>query len=54
MRLDLDVIALAHLISVDDLGRTDLLAGLRIHLAVLDAIAGILVDLVKADFFPFA
>jgi hypothetical protein len=52
--LDLDVLALAHLISLHDLGRIDFIIGLGIHLAVLDAIAGILVDLVEADFFPFA
>jgi hypothetical protein len=45
--------AFAGLIAFDDLLRIDFLAGLCIDLAILDAVSGILIDLMKADFLPF-
>jgi hypothetical protein len=52
--LDLDVLALADLVALDDLLGTDLVAGLGVDLSVLDPVAGVLVDLVEADLFSLA
>src|SRR4029077_19294158 len=49
--LDVDILTLADLVALDDLSRIDLLSGLGVHLPVFDAVAGILVDLMEADFF---
>jgi len=46
---DLDVFALGDFVALDDLVRRDFLAGLLVHLAVADAVAGLAVDLVEAD-----
>src|SRR5262249_16565401 len=48
--VELDICAFADLVALDDLLRIDFLAGLCIDLAILDAVSGILVDLMKADF----
>jgi hypothetical protein len=52
--LDLDLLAFADLIALDDVARINLVAGLGVHLAVFDAVAGLLVDLMEADFLSFA
>jgi hypothetical protein len=41
----------ADLVAFDDVGSLDFISGLGIDLAVLDAIAGVFVDLMEADFF---
>ena len=46
----LEVFALADLIALDDVGGLHLVAALGVDLAVLDAVAGILVELMEADF----
>src|SRR6266481_2816912 len=51
---ELDVFALADFVAFDDVGRVDFLLGLRVHFAVSDAVAGVLVDLMKPDFFALA
>ena len=51
--VDLDVLALADLVPLDDVGRLDLVPGLRINLAVLDAVAGAFVELMEADLLSF-
>jgi hypothetical protein len=43
------VLAFADFVALDDIGRIHLVFGLRINPAVLDAIARLLVDLMKAD-----
>ena len=53
-RLELEVLALADLVALDDVGRLDLVAGVGIDLAILDAMAGVLVELVEADLFALA
>src|SRR5262249_55892100 len=52
--LELDILALADFVAFDDVGRVDILLGLRVHFAVFDAVAGVLIDLMKADFFALA
>jgi hypothetical protein len=52
--LELDILALAHFVTLDDIGCVDFLFGLRVHLAVFDAVAGRLVDLMEADLLPLA
>ena len=47
--VDLDVLILADLVPLDDVGRLDLIPGLRINPAVLDAVARTLVELMEAD-----
>jgi hypothetical protein len=47
--LELDVVAFGDLVALDDVACIYLLAGLRIDLAILDAMAGALVDLMEAD-----
>jgi len=44
-------LALADFIAFDDIAGLDLIASLSIDLAIFDAIAGVLVDLMKADLF---
>src|SRR5262249_19701174 len=51
LRFQLDVIALADLVSLDDVVRFDLASGFGIYFFVLDPVAGLLMDLVKADLF---
>jgi hypothetical protein len=41
----------ADFVPFDDVAGFDLITGLRINLAILDAIAGALVDLMEADLF---
>jgi len=50
-RIDLDVFPLADLVALDDVGGIDLVPGFGIHLAVLDAMTGLLVELMEADLF---
>jgi hypothetical protein len=49
---ELDVFALANLVALDDVLALDLVAGVGIDLAVLDAVAGGLVELMEADLLP--
>ena len=53
-RLDLDVFAFTDLVALDDVGRIHLLVGLGVDLAVFDAVAGVSIDLMKADFLALA
>src|SRR5262249_49392835 len=46
----LEVAALVDLITLDDVVVGNLLAGLRVDADVFDAMAGVLVDLIEADF----
>jgi len=46
---DFDVLALADFVAFDDVVAFDLITRLRIDLAILDPIAGVLIDLMKAD-----
>ena len=48
---DLDVFAFGDLVALDDVLGRHFLAGLGIDLAIADAIAGLAVDLIEADFF---
>ena len=48
LRRELDVFILAHLITLDDVVRLHLLAALGVNLDVLDAMPGLLVDLMEA------
>jgi len=41
------------LVALDDVLVVDLLAGISVHLGVLDAVAGLSVELVERDFFGF-
>jgi hypothetical protein len=50
--LDFDVLPFADFVA--DVGRIDLISRLRIHLAVSDAVAGLFVDLIEADFLSLA
>ena len=54
LRVELEILALADLVALDDVGGFDLVAAVGIDLAIFDAMAGVLVELVKADLFPFA
>jgi hypothetical protein len=45
----LDVIALADLVALDDIGGLYLVPALGINLAILDTVAGVLIDLMEAD-----
>jgi len=45
----LDIVALADLVSFDDIRRIDFVAALGIYLAVFDAVPGLLVELMEAD-----
>src|SRR5262249_60467938 len=47
-------ISFADFVAFDDVGRIDLISGLRVHFEIFDAVPGILVDLMKADFLPLA
>jgi hypothetical protein len=49
--VELDVLALADLVPLDDVGRLDLVPGLRINPTEFDAVAGALVELMEADLF---
>src|SRR5207253_11502125 len=51
--IKLDVLGLPHFVSLDDVVGLDLIPGLRIYPPVLDAIAGLLVELMETDLFPF-
>jgi hypothetical protein len=48
----LQVFALPDFIALDDVGGVDLVTALRVDLPVLDAVAGILVELMETDLFP--
>src|SRR5262249_29924924 len=48
--IDLDVCVLANLVPLDDIVGVHVLAGDRVDLALLDAVSGLLVELVEADF----
>ena len=50
-RIDIDVLAFADFVAFDDISGLDFIAGLSIDLAIFNAIAGVLVDLMKADLF---
>src|SRR6266487_6513203 len=52
--LELDVLAFADFVTLDDVGGIHLVFGLRVHFAVFDAVAGLLVDLVKPNFLSLA
>src|ERR1700744_3894122 len=45
-----NVFAFGELIALDDVGLVDVIAGLGVYLPVADPIAGLLVELMKADF----
>ena len=47
--VDLDVLALADLVPLDDVGRLDLVPGLRVNPTEFDAVARALVELMEAD-----
>jgi hypothetical protein len=51
--IKLDVVAFANLIALDNVCRIDLISGLRIDLAVLDAMPCILIELMEADLLAF-
>src|SRR3979490_2146251 len=53
-RVELEVLALADLVAFDDVRGFDFIAGVRIHLAILDAMTGVLVKLMEADLFALA
>jgi hypothetical protein len=53
-RFVLDVFAFTDLIALDDVGRIHLVARLGVDLAVFDAVAGLLIDLMEADFLSLA
>jgi hypothetical protein len=48
-RIKLKVFALANLVALDDVSGLDFIAGVGIDLAILDAMAGVLVELVEAE-----
>src|SRR5262249_43817002 len=48
--LQLDIFALADFVAFDDVGSLDLVAGVGIDLAIPDPVAGVLIELMKADF----
>jgi hypothetical protein len=50
----IDVLAFTDLVALDDIWGIDLFSGFRIHLAVSDAVAGLFIDLIEADFFSLA
>src|SRR5207248_11059894 len=50
---DLDILALADLIALDDGLAVDLAPALLVYLAVADAVSGFAVDLVEADLVAF-
>jgi hypothetical protein len=52
--LELDILALAHFVTLDDVGCVDVLVSLRVHFAVFDAVAGRLVNLMEPDLLPLA
>jgi len=52
--LDLYVLAFGDFVAFHDVRGIDLVSGLRVHFEIFDAVPGILVDLMKADFLPFA
>ena len=43
--------AFADFVAFDDVGGLDFIAGLCIDLPIFDAIAGVFIDLMKADLF---
>src|SRR5713226_8943727 len=47
--IEFDVLALADLVAFDDVGGLDLVPALGINLAILDTVAGVLIDLMEAD-----
>ena len=49
--IELDILALAHLIALDDVVLRHFIAGFSIDLAIPDSIAGHLVELMEADLF---
>jgi hypothetical protein len=51
--IELDVLALANLIALDDVVLRHLVAGFGIELAIPDPVAGLFVELMEADLFPF-
>jgi hypothetical protein len=52
-RVEFDVLALTQLVAFDDVVLRHLVASLGINLAIPDAVAGFLVELVEADLFAF-
>jgi hypothetical protein len=46
-----DIFAFSELIAFDDVGLLDVIAGFGIDLTITDAIAGLFVELMEADFF---
>ena len=50
--IKLDILALADLVALDDVGLLNLVAGLGVDFSIPDTIAGLLVELVEADLFP--
>src|SRR5262249_12039271 len=52
--LDLYVLAFADFVALHDVRGIDLVSALRVHFEIFDAVPSILVDLMKADFLPFA
>jgi hypothetical protein len=54
LRLKFKVLALADLVALDNVGGFDFVAAVGIDLAVLDAMARVLVELVEADLLALA
>src|SRR5262245_54430694 len=52
--LDLDVLAFADLVTLEDVRGIDLVSGLRIYLPIPDAVACLFIDLIEADFLSLA
>ena len=51
--IELDILALTHLISLDDFVLRHFIAGFGIDLAILDPVTGLFVELMEADLFAF-
>jgi hypothetical protein len=52
-RIKLDILAFAHLITLDYVGLRDFIAGFSIDLAIPNPVASLFIELVKAYFFTF-
>jgi hypothetical protein len=50
--IEFKVLALADLVALDDVFGGHFVAAVCVYLAILDAVTGLLVDLMEADFFP--
>src|SRR3954469_25558942 len=50
--IKLDIFALADLVALNNVSRLDFISALGIDLAVLDRVAGVLIELVETDLLP--